>query len=137
MLSIPKRFARLYAPDVDRALAAAYALVATADGDVSDAEKTRFEALLCTKDPVPAEVTAIASDANALATRMMKDFDPAYRIVSARLKELADRTDGLEARNLVIDMARALIVADGVIAGREETVLKLIAQNLGLPSSGL
>lgn len=130
----PARFARLSTPDVDRAVAAVYALITTCDGKEDKAERDRFFALIGAKEGEDDILNGIASDAFALAERMATDFDGAARVASARLKALADKKVDTESRMLVIDVARSLIVADGVLHRQEEGALTRIAKDLGLPN---
>ncbi len=133
--SLQERFARLTHPEVDRALAAAFALISTADGTVDKSESARLHSILSIDDTDTPRLVAIADEASALAERMLADFDPAYRVATARLKELRDDPTHGEACPFILDVARSLVVADLVIAEREETALSIVARSLGLPTA--
>ncbi len=133
--AISARFSRLSTPDVDRAVAAVYALIATADGQEDVAERNRFFKLLGAVEGEDDMLNAIAADAFALAERMASDFDGAARVASARLKALTDKKVDEESRLLVVDVARSLIVADEVLHSKEENALLGIAKDLGFPNA--
>jgi tellurite resistance protein len=116
-------------PELWRATAAAFALVACADGELATDERTRFERWLA-EQAQPSELhreTMALFD--ALARRLLGvEAEPARSDAAALVRACANT----EQHELVLAAARSAIVADQRIDEREELMLRQICEWLGL-----
>jgi tellurite resistance protein len=116
-------------PELWRAAAAAFALVASADGELAIDERNRLEGWLAEQAQPKALHRETMAQFDVLARRLLvAEAESARGDAAAMVRACADT----EQRELVLAAARAAIVADQRIDDREELVLRQICQWLGL-----
>src|SRR5262245_61092618 len=104
-------------PELWRAAAAAFALIASADGDVATDERIRFEGWLVQHAAPSALHRETMGHFDALARRLLTaEADAARAEAAALVRDWAHK----EEHELVLAAARAAIVADERIDEREE-----------------
>jgi tellurite resistance protein len=112
-----------------RAVVAAFALMAVADGEASPAEVLAFRTKVGDSKVFAAfDLPALWADFDDLVARLLRHEPGALDEVNQRLRG-ADEPD---SRDVVIAAARAALVADGADADREEVVIAHIAKQIGL-----
>ena len=131
-----KRFEESVTDDLMRAVCAAFAIVAAADGDVSSAEIDRFASVLRSRQADFASLDFDFAERNfrELAEALLSDP------VAGRKRALADiaRVRGSAVhRGLVRSAAYIAMIADARIAQSEEIVLGQIYEALGEPPEAL
>jgi|SoiMethySBSTD1v2_1073268.scaffolds.fasta_scaffold01305_11 tellurite resistance protein len=144
MNALPKLRAALHGlgdEELLTARAVAFAIVAVADGNLTDAEVRRAQELLHSPDE------GSYRGAPERAARTVADFETALRNVAAELVQNEDGaheaalevlravSSNLAERESVVRTAQAAIVADGKLNEREELALGTICKALGLESS--
>ncbi len=106
--------------------ALAYALVSAYDGDIADAERARFVDVVGDRIPGPRDTLAAAFEALAGALRDRLD---AFEPEAIEMLEAAREDDALADR--VLAAARRAVVADEILAAREEVAVARIAHAIG------
>ena len=128
------RFNAAVSDDLLRAVSAAFALVAAADGELAKSEVDGFVELLRSKSDV---FTSIDFDSLELAFRDLTDSliaDPEQG--RARACECIARMKGDAARcELVRSAAAIAVAADGLVRAPEEAAMQNICVALGLEAS--
>jgi tellurite resistance protein len=115
--------------DHRRAVVAAFALVACADGKATATEVSAFRSRVAksqvfAKDPHE----ILLDDFDDLVARLLKNEPPAMDEVRARLRQANDPV----GRKLALAAARLAVIADGEVADREEQVIALVAEMIGV-----
>lgn len=112
-----------------RAVVAAFALTAVADGEASPAEVLAFRTKVGdSKVFASYDLATLWADFDDLVDRLLRHEPGALDEVNQRLRGAADP----DSREVVIAAARAALVADGADADREEVVIAHIAKQVGL-----
>ena len=128
------RFNAVVSDDLLRAVSAAFALVAAADGELANSEVDEFVELLRSKSDV---FTSIDFDSLELAFRDLADSliaDPEQG--RARACECIARMKGDAKRcELVRSAAAIAVAADGLVRAPEEAAMQNICVALGLDAS--
>ena len=128
------RFNAAVSDDLLRAVSAAFALVAAADGELANSEVDEFVELLRSKSDV---FTSIDFDSLELAFRDLADSliaDPEQG--RARACECIARMKGDAKRcELVRSAAAIAVAADGLVRAPEEAAMQNICVALGLEAS--
>lgn len=121
------------ADDFLKALVSAYVWVASADEGVSLIELHKYEQTMMQSQFVtqfePNNIRAYFKDMVAL---FLDNYDTAVELTKNRLKQIANQDYMLEE---VIRICRVAAVSDTKLKDSEETILKKIAEALGLPKS--
>jgi tellurite resistance protein len=120
-------------PGLWSAASAAFALVATSDGEVADSERARFETWI----KAHSSRTALHKEAMAhfdeLCGRLLQtDPERAHKEAIAFVRGCETK----QHRELVLSAARAAVVADERIDEREEIALRQLCQMLELDPDG-
>ncbi|HJK94741.1 MAG TPA: TerB family tellurite resistance protein [Polyangiaceae bacterium LLY-WYZ-15_(1-7)] len=111
-----------------QAVAAAFALVATADRELADAEVDRFLQVLA-DDPAfeAVDASAIGPQFRALAQAVLDRPEEGWLVALSRLQKVEP-----ERIDHVIRAAQIAIVADGALHPQEEAALRRICEALGI-----
>jgi tellurite resistance protein len=118
-----------------RAVVAAFASIAAADGTASGAELITFQARINASDVFNgADHRALWEDFADLAERLVAGDEKAQAEVETRIAAVSDDAD---AKELVIAAARLAIIADGDDNPREEVAMAHIARLLGVSDEAL
>lgn len=116
--------------DLLRAVAGAFALVASSDGEIAESEVVRFLSLVEGSGHFPAlDRAALEPRFRAIAEAMAADYESGR---DRALSAIAGVKGDEEATQLVISAAQIAIVADEALADAEETVLDQICRLLGV-----
>ena len=116
--------ARLAEPDARVALAALMVRVARSDGNYAPAEKARIDAVLARRYAMDAEAV---QDLRARAEDLEAEAPDTVRFTRA-IKDAVD----LENRIAVIEALWAVVLADGERDAEEDSLLRLLANLLGI-----
>jgi tellurite resistance protein len=116
-------------PGLWSAASAAFALMATSDGEVAESERARLESWLAQHSERPALHKEALAHFDELAARLMSpDAERAHREAIAFLRACETKAH----RELVLSAARAALVADERIDEREEIALREVCAALQL-----
>jgi tellurite resistance protein len=115
-----------------KTLASAYVWVASADGNVDEAEASKYEHFIV-ESPFATqfEVEHVRRYFKDMVTMFVENFDEAVDLTKARLKQLKGETHLAEE---IIRLCRGAVVGDGKITESEEMALKEIARDLAIDS---
>jgi tellurite resistance protein len=118
-----------------RAVAAAFAFIAAADGTASAAELITFQGRINTS-AVFADVDhqAFWKDYGALADGLLRGDAEVRAEIETRLAAVIDDDAG---KDIVVAAARLAIIADGELNEREEVAMAHIARLIGRPGEAL
>jgi tellurite resistance protein len=130
-----KRFDDTVSHGLLRAVAGAFVLVATSDGELSPAEADRFLEMLGSKSDVfaPIDFDDLSNTFNDLSEAMLEDPEDGKRLALqcvARVRGVPQHAE------LVSGAAEIAASADGRIKSIEKSVLRDIRSALGLAASG-
>ena len=126
------RFDEAVTDDLLRAVCGAFAIVATADGDVAETETSGFLSVIREKaDAFPQlDMVAVERLFRDLSMALLTDPEGGRQHV---LSEIARVKDMPKQRELVRTAAQVAIFADRRVEGREQEVMKEICTALGVP----
>lgn len=116
-------------PDLFDAIAAGYALVATADHDFSDTELNRLREWAREQGFDGEDLDDLVGRCDAFAQGLLA-HDTRNRAVA--LERVRSAREGGKRATLVLSASRVAVVADARLAEEEERVLRAIAVELGL-----
>lgn len=111
-----------------RAVSAAFAFVACADGSLHPREVERFAEWTAAQPGLPGDVD-LEARLRALHRAFALDFDEAERRVAAWLSAVKDDA---AKRETVLAAARIAVVADGRLEPVEEAALRRVCEALGV-----
>ena len=116
-------------PGLWRAASAAFAIVATADGQIAASERARFESWLLQRSKSPARQREALTFCFELCGRLLA---PAAAEALREAQALLRACETPAQRDLVLSAARAALVADERIDEREERALGQLCRLLEL-----
>lgn len=121
--------------DFLEAVCAAASLVAWADGDLEQSEKTKVVALI-QNHPTLGKLYKADAIEQVAATMFTRGKDKSGRQLLAReLDDLKGKPNGTQMAEDVYLLASDIAMADGELEPQEEEVLKKLAQRLGVDAS--
>lgn len=116
-------------PPLRQAIAAVFALVTVADGEVVVSEVARFEQWLAERSREVAVRHQAMAEYHQMCGLLEDDYERGIREVKDRLAAVADNSLYCE---LLVSAARTAVVADHHIDEREEVALRDVFEILGL-----